>query len=66
MTNIFTQDLFNNKFGGHIEESNSEETTPNADYLSPSDETIAKLKSFARSLNTVDLSMDPNYTFPTA
>ena len=66
MIKLFTQDLFNNNFGGHIEESFSEDKNPEADYLSPSDETIAKLKNFARSFTTVDLSMDPKYTFPTA
>lgn len=57
--------IYDYEWGTPEEENNSEESILSTEYLSPSDETIAKLKSFARSV-VVDLSKDPNYTFPTA
>lgn len=57
--------IYDYEWGTPEEENNSEETILRAEFLSPSDETIAKLKSFARSV-VVDLSKDPNYTFPIA
>lgn len=57
--------IYDYEWGTPEEENKSEESILSTEYLSPSDETIAKLKSFARSV-VVDLSKDPNYTFPTA
>ncbi|MCR5497970.1 MAG: hypothetical protein K6F48_09030 [Paludibacteraceae bacterium] len=70
MIKLFTQNFltYDHEWGTAEEDgilSEFNEVNSPAEYLSPSDESIAKLKCFARSF-VVDLSMDPNYTYPVA
>lgn len=65
MIKLFTQNLCVNGWTDDFKFDSCEDSMEENEYMSPSEESIAFLKNFARSF-VVDLNKDPNYSIPLA
>lgn len=65
MVKLFTQNTFTSDWSDDRKENQKEDSVVESTLFSPSEESVAFLKSFARSF-MVDLSRDPHYVVPMA